>query len=119
MPTISLSAGLNLDSKQQFQTQFVLTNTGHAAVYDVQFSCSLIGPALYAKKIVPDLAMPRPVQVIRSGDSVSRGCFVESLVEGPMLKVDARFRWPVIRLPGKVTAYFSVRSGPAGSFFGA
>jgi hypothetical protein len=117
-PSISLVPGVNLDPSQEFQSQFLVTNTGHVAVNNLTFTCSLMGK----KMGVAELNMSAgdtlaPVAILKPGNFASRGCFTKSLVVGgPILKIVAHYRWPLVGNSDSATAYFSVREGSSGVF---
>lgn len=115
-PNVSFSTGVNLDPKEQFQTQFVVTETGYLGVRDITFSCSLIGKSAEIQALSTEGHQNlQPIKYLKG--AASRGCFSQSLVEGgPMLKVTAYYTWPLIGYRDSTSAYFSVRTGPAGSF---
>ncbi len=116
-PHVAITSGVNLDSSQQFQTQFVVTNTGKVAVYDLRFTCELLGDAIAIGSLAsrpPDLL---PVAQLPPGAPVSRGCFSESRnISGETLRVTTHYKWPLFNKDASVEAYFSVRSGQGGFF---
>jgi hypothetical protein len=114
VPNISIAPGVNLDPRQEFQTQFVISNTGHIPIYDVHFSCDLIGNRLAVAELgTGDMLEPIP-QLL---GTASRGCFAKSLVaHGPWLKVTARYRWPLTGKEHSSSGFFSVREGANGVF---
>lgn len=115
-PSVGLATGINLDPSQDFQTQFVITNTGHVPVHDVSFVCTLVG----SQANIGDLQSgprPAPISTLKPGEPASRGCFAKSLnIDGPMLRVDAYYRWPIINRIVSTRSYFAVRRGASGKF---
>lgn len=114
IPSVSITSGANLIPEQQFQTQFVVSNTGHLPALDVQFSCALIGNKTMIKVLTASADTLTPIPSLKG--VASRGCFTKSLVAGgPWLKVEARYKWPIFGYQQTSVAYFSVREGSTGS----
>lgn len=111
-PALSIVPGLNLNPSEAFQTQFVVTNTGHTSLYDLSFKCSILGRSLVVEDLSTD---PLPyVSELEKLSPVSRGCFGSSLVDGVLLKVTVRYRWPILNKFDERIAFFSVKHGDAG-----
>lgn len=118
-PSVYISAGVNINPAEQLQTQFIITNNGHVPVYDVKFTCSILpsGLGLYVNLKTSGDNSLQAIKTLEEGQAASRGCFAKSLVAGgPWLKVVANYKWPLIGKPASKTVYFSVRTGPVGSF---
>jgi hypothetical protein len=116
LPSVTLATGVNLDPKQDFQTQFVVTNSGHLPIYDVTFACSLVGNQGSIGELQVGGNTLAPIPSLKPGEPASRGCFQKSLsINGPILKVDAYYRWPFIGRIATATAYFALRHGANGT----
>lgn len=116
-PSISISTGARLDPKQDFQTQFVVTNTGNVPIHDVYFACALVGGSMTVGELLMDEANLAPIATLIPGEPSSRGCFSKSLdINGPMLRVTAYYRWPLIGMVASKRTYFSARRGADGVF---
>ncbi|GJE65758.1 hypothetical protein LNAOJCKE_2971 [Methylorubrum aminovorans] len=116
-PSISIASGVNLDPKQDFQTQFVVTNTGNVPVHGVSFACALVGHRVSIGKLVGGGNTLSPIATLTPGEPASRGCFTKSLsIDGPLLKVTTYYRWPLIGAIASKHAYFSAQRGTDGVF---
>lgn len=115
-PSVAIATGVNLDPTQDFQTQFVVTNTGHVPVHEVSFVCALVGNRASVGHLSTGPSLS-PIETLRPGEPASRGCFTASLsIDGPMLRVDAYYKWPIIGQTVRARAYFAVKKGSAGAF---
>ena len=117
-PSLSIASGVNLDPSQSFQTQFVVTNTGHSSIYDVTFFCGLRGEVSVMNDLeVSDPETLMPVATLEGGGTVSRGCFTKSKdITGMMLLVQVRYNLPVLGWRRSSIAWFSIRKGTSGNF---
>jgi hypothetical protein len=113
-PSVTITTGVNLSPREIFQTQFIVTNTGHMSVYNVSFRCALVGTSLKVGVVSTgnDLAK---IPELLPNHPASRGCFGRSLIEnGPWLKVSADYKWPLIGLVSTETAFFSAKATDKG-----
>lgn len=116
-PSIAISTGARLDPNQNFLTQFVVTNTGNVPIHDVSFVCELVGDEMTLGELGTQANGLSPIATLIPGEPSSRGCFSRSIgVDGPMLRVTAYYRWPLIGMVASKRAYFSVRRGADGAF---
>jgi hypothetical protein len=113
-PNIDVTAGINLDTAQQFQTQFLVSNRGHVPIYNVHFACGLTGPVVAIDSIRGSEYFS-PISELRPGAIASRGCFGESRVpiSGP-LEISVFYTWPLIGKESVVKADFTVRQTASG-----
>ncbi|SCB16581.1 hypothetical protein [Rhizobium hainanense] len=112
-PSVSITSGANLDGSQIFATQFLVSNTGNFPVYDVWFSCVLVGSSVG----VNALSSSNDLLAIKNFPKkaiASRGCFSRSDVDGAMLKVEAHYSWPLIGYEDIEIAYFSAKKSTTG-----
>jgi hypothetical protein len=112
-PSVTLTTGINLDPHQLFQTQFVIANTGHTSIHDVTFECAVVSNAIM---VVHEQANHlEKIDILLPGHLASRGCFQKSLiVNGPLLKVTAAYRWTLLGINGYETDFFSAKQNTAG-----
>jgi hypothetical protein len=116
-PSLTITTGVNLGPEELFQTQFLVTNSGHNYLYDITFICDLIGYSATIHELDYDSRNLQPIPVLVPNHPVSRGCFAKSLVEnGPWLKVTVEYRWPLIGWHASEIAFFSAKRG-ANSFY--
>lgn len=117
-PDVSIKTGANIDINQQFQTQFIVSNNGNLTINNVKFSCALIGNSAYVSSLkIEKRKTLADVKSLSAKETVSRGCFAESLVgDGPWLKVTINYHWFFSFFSATDVAYFSVRTGASGSF---
>lgn len=114
-PTVSITTGANLSSRDSFQTQFIVTNTGHTSVYDVSFRCGLIGTKIGIGILTNQGNDLAKIPELLPNHPASRGCFGRSLLAGgPWLKVSADYRWPLIGKVSTETMFFSAKQNDKG-----
>jgi hypothetical protein len=110
-----MTTGANLNSHESFQTQFIVTNTGHTSVYDVSFRCSLVGSRIGIGILDSESNDLAKIPELLPNHPVSRGCFRRSLLAGgPWLKISADYKWPLIGMVATETVFFSAKQNEKG-----
>ncbi|WP_124551096.1 hypothetical protein [Burkholderia sp. Bp9015] len=117
-PSVAISPGVNLDPSQEFQTQFVVANKGNFPLYNVHFSCEIMGSSADIKDLEINGRTLRRIEKFQSGGVASRGCFTQSRIPtGGRLKVDVYYTWRMGFGREEVqSAYFRVESGASGNY---
>ena len=114
-PAISITTGANLRPRDLFQTDFIVTNTGHTSVYDVSFTCGLIGTSVAIGVVTNEGNDLAKIPELLPNHPASRGCFGRSLMAGgPWIKVSADYKWPLIGRVSRETAFFSAKQNDKG-----
>lgn len=116
-PQITIDPGINVDPTDPFATRFIVTNRGHYAVYDLQFSCTIrAAGAMHLQSFSNDGLLP--VAELDFLGKVTKSCNgrTNDLVGNIELDIGVTYRWPLIGLPATATAHFSGVRGSPGYF---